>query len=131
MGASWSKSIVQWSSTAAGLTVLIEQLAELPMLDQLTDAYAAAQDEYMPSGPPLSPLTTSYFCGWGYFDLHAGAGGVPITGTSHPQGQTDRLKSYPPKPEGASGLPRGTTKATPAATQVLILVFFTLRQKIL
>src|SRR2546425_12342575 len=31
------------------LSVLIEQLAELPMLDQLTDAYTAAQDEYMPS----------------------------------------------------------------------------------
>ena len=55
------------------LSVLIEQLAELPMLAQLTEAYAAAQDEYMPSGPPLSPLTRSYFCGWGYFDLHAGA----------------------------------------------------------
>ena len=45
------------------------------------------------------------------------SGGVPITGTSHPQGQTDRLKSYPPKPEGAPGLPRRTTKATPAATR--------------
>lgn len=55
------------------LSVLIEQLVELPMLDQLTDAYAEAQDEYMPSGPPLSPLTKSYFCGWGYFDLNAGA----------------------------------------------------------
>lgn len=55
------------------LSVLIEQLAELPMLDPLTDAYAEAQDEYMPSGPPLSPLTKSYFCGWGYFDLSAGA----------------------------------------------------------
>ncbi len=55
------------------LSVLIEQLAELPMLEPLTDAYAEAQDDYMPSGPPISPLTKSYFCGWGYFDLHAGA----------------------------------------------------------
>lgn len=55
------------------LSVLIEQLAALPMLDPLTDAYAAAADDYTPSGPPLSPLTTSYFTSWGFFDLHAGA----------------------------------------------------------
>jgi hypothetical protein len=59
------------------------------------------------------------------------SGGVPITGTSHPPGQTDRLKSCPPKPEGVPGLPRWTTKATPAAIRVLMLVFFILRQKIL
>lgn len=34
------------------LSILIEQLTELPMLDPLTEAYAEAQDEYMPSGPP-------------------------------------------------------------------------------
>ena len=55
------------------LSVLIEQLAELPMLAPLTKAYAKAQDDYMPSGPPMSPLTTSYFTSWGFFDLHAGA----------------------------------------------------------
>lgn len=51
------------------LSVLIEQLAQLPMLDKLADAYAAAAEEYMPSGPPMSPLTTSYFTCWGAFDL--------------------------------------------------------------
>jgi len=51
------------------LSVLIEQLAQLPMLDKLSDAYAAANEEYMPSGPPMSPLTTSYFTCWGFFDL--------------------------------------------------------------
>jgi hypothetical protein len=54
------------------LLVLIEQLTALPMLDPLTEAYAEAQDEYMPSGPPISPLTKSYFTSWGFFDLHAG-----------------------------------------------------------
>jgi hypothetical protein len=54
------------------LSILIEQVTELPMLDPLTEAYAEAQDEYMPSGPPMSPLTTSYFTSWGFFDLHAG-----------------------------------------------------------
>lgn len=51
------------------LSVLIEQLAELPMLDKLAGPYAAASEEYMPSGPPMSPLTASYFTCWGAFDL--------------------------------------------------------------
>jgi hypothetical protein len=51
------------------LSVLIEQMIDLPMLDRLADAYAEAQEEYMPSGPPISPLTTSYFTCWGSFDL--------------------------------------------------------------
>ncbi|MDQ7073871.1 MAG: hypothetical protein Q9O24_01635 [Gammaproteobacteria bacterium] len=51
------------------LSVLIENISELPMLDKLTDKYAASSEEYMPSGPPMSPLTTSYFTCWGAFDL--------------------------------------------------------------
>jgi hypothetical protein len=51
------------------LSVLIEQMIDLPMLDRLADAYAKAQEEYMPSSPPISPLTTSYFTCWGSFDL--------------------------------------------------------------
>lgn len=51
------------------LSVLIEQMAELPILDKLTIPYAEAQEAYMPSGPPMSPLTTSYFTCWGFFDL--------------------------------------------------------------
>jgi len=55
------------------LSVFIEQIAQLPDLSQLTAAYADAEDEYMPSGPPISPLTKSYFTCWGFFDLCAGA----------------------------------------------------------
>jgi hypothetical protein len=55
------------------LSVLIEQMAALPMLDKLAGAYAAAFEEYMPSGPPMSPLTGSYFTCWGAFDLTSGA----------------------------------------------------------
>jgi hypothetical protein len=54
------------------LGAIIEQLAELPMLAKLTRAYTEAEDEYMPSGPPMSPLTTSYFTGWGALDLGVG-----------------------------------------------------------
>jgi len=51
------------------LSVLIEQILQLPMLRNLADRYAKSDDEYMPSGPPMSPLTTSYFTCWGAFDL--------------------------------------------------------------
>ncbi|NVM23234.1 MAG: hypothetical protein HWN68_15795 [Desulfobacterales bacterium] len=54
------------------ISILVEQLGELPALSKLTNAYADAQDLYMPSGPPMSPLTTSYFSCWGFFDLCAG-----------------------------------------------------------
>jgi hypothetical protein len=33
---------------------------------------APAEDEYMPSGPPMSPLTTSYFTCWAFFDAAFG-----------------------------------------------------------
>lgn len=51
------------------LSVLIEQIINLPMVDKLADIYGELQEEHTPSGPPMSPLTTSYFTCWGYFDL--------------------------------------------------------------
>lgn len=54
------------------ISVLVEQLSELPALSKIVKAYADAQDLYMPSYPPISPLTDSYFSCWGFFDLCAG-----------------------------------------------------------
>jgi len=54
------------------LSVITEQLGELPALMKLNNAYADAHETYMPSGPPMSPLTASYFTSWGMFDLVAG-----------------------------------------------------------
>jgi len=54
------------------ISVFIEQIAELPGISKLTNAYVHAEDLYMPSGPPMSPLTKSYFTCWAYFDLCAG-----------------------------------------------------------
>ena len=48
------------------MSVLVEQLAELPVMAELTQAYALAEQEYMPSGPPISPLTHSYFTCWAF-----------------------------------------------------------------
>lgn len=54
------------------LSVFVEQISELPAVSKLARAYADAEEEYMPSGPPISPLTTSYFSCWGFFDLCVG-----------------------------------------------------------
>ncbi|MGA6926763.1 MAG: hypothetical protein WBY88_13830 [Desulfosarcina sp.] len=51
------------------LSLMIEQLTDLPPLARLIDAYTDAQDVYLPSGPPMSPLTQSYFFCWGFFDV--------------------------------------------------------------
>lgn len=55
------------------MSVLVEQLAELPVMSELAEAYILAEQEYMPSGPPISPLTHSYFSCWAFFDLCVGS----------------------------------------------------------
>lgn len=44
------------------LSVIVEQLLDLPALEKLADAYEEARDEYMPSDPPMSPVRLSYYC---------------------------------------------------------------------
>ncbi|MFZ2632703.1 MAG: hypothetical protein WA081_19985 [Desulfosalsimonadaceae bacterium] len=51
------------------ISIIVEQINELHELSKLADAYEKADDLYMPSGPPMSPLTKSYFSCWGFFDL--------------------------------------------------------------
>ena len=41
-------------------------------LSKLTDSLSKADDIYLPSYPPKSPHTQSYFTCWGFFDLCAG-----------------------------------------------------------
>lgn len=47
----------------------ISQFDELAPYSQLA---GAAEDDYMPDGPPWSPLTRSYFTAWSFFDLRFG-----------------------------------------------------------
>ncbi|MBC8392196.1 MAG: hypothetical protein H8E17_06500 [Deltaproteobacteria bacterium] len=54
------------------MSVIVEQIADLKALSKLTNAMERADDLYMPSGPPISPLTKSYFTSWGFFDLCVG-----------------------------------------------------------
>jgi hypothetical protein len=41
------------------LSALVENLAGLPTLGKLSQAYGDAEAEYLPSGPPMSPLSRS------------------------------------------------------------------------
>src|SRR5260370_39350813 len=46
-----------------------EGVSHLPEMKAFAKIYTKAEDEYMPSGPPMSPLTTSFFTAWGFYDL--------------------------------------------------------------
>ncbi len=48
------------------------QLGELPELSKLMDQVEAAQEEYTPDGPPMSPISKSYYLNWAMFDIPTG-----------------------------------------------------------
>ena len=52
---------------------LLEILQELPQLRRFIERIEEAEDEYMPSGPPMSPLTRSFFWHGMLWDLTVGA----------------------------------------------------------
>ncbi|HFC30620.1 MAG TPA: hypothetical protein ENJ44_06215 [Oceanospirillales bacterium] len=54
------------------LSVLMEIFAEMPVLKNLIRRIMLAQDKYMPSYPPMSPVTESHFFCWSAFDLMVG-----------------------------------------------------------
>ena len=39
---------------------------------QLEDGEQHGEDDYLPDGPPMSPLTRSYFTSWAFFDHRIG-----------------------------------------------------------
>src|SRR5262249_43250320 len=50
-------------------SVFAEGVSRLPEMKAYTRIVAAAEDEYLPDGPPLSPLTRSFFTTWAFYDL--------------------------------------------------------------
>jgi hypothetical protein len=46
-----------------------EGASQLPEMKKFASIYAKAEDDYLPSGPPMSPLTRSFFTSWAFFDL--------------------------------------------------------------
>ena len=62
-----------WSLVQHNLSMFGEQVLGLPEADRMAKLIAAAEEEYTPMGPPMSPLTGTYFFGWAYCDLTVGA----------------------------------------------------------
>lgn len=63
------------------VSVMSEQLTALKEMKPFCDIFSKAEDLYMPSAPPMSPLTTSYFTCWAFFDACVGAANETIGAT--------------------------------------------------
>jgi len=46
-----------------------ERVSRLPEMKAYYKAVTDAEDEYLPCGPPMSPLTASFFTTWAFYDL--------------------------------------------------------------
>jgi len=53
-------------------SIFAERVSTLPEFEPYYEPVLHAEDEYLPSGPPMSPLTRSYFTTWAFFDLRFG-----------------------------------------------------------
>jgi len=54
------------------LSSLVEFMLDMDELDRYHRIIGQAQEEYMPGGPPMSPVTNSFFYSWAFFDLAIG-----------------------------------------------------------
>lgn len=50
-------------------SVFSESVTQFPEFKAFAKIVMNAEDEYLPSEPPMSPLTTSYFTCWAFYDL--------------------------------------------------------------
>jgi len=50
----------------------MEEVTQFPEFDSYWKIYGPAAEGYMPMGPPISPLTKSFFTTWSFFDLPFG-----------------------------------------------------------
>jgi hypothetical protein len=53
-------------------SIFAERVSQFAEFKPYYQAALHAEDEYMPGGPPMSPLTGSYFTTWAFFDLRFG-----------------------------------------------------------
>ena len=53
-------------------SVFAEAVSQFDELDSFAQVVAKAEDTYLPQGPPMSPLTMSYFTLWAFFDVPFG-----------------------------------------------------------
>jgi hypothetical protein len=53
-------------------SIFSENVSQLPEMRSYAKEVGSAEEEYLPSGPPMSPLTTSFFSCWAFFDHRIG-----------------------------------------------------------
>lgn len=70
------------------VSVMAEQLMMLPEMDRFARLLENAEDEYVPSGPPMSSLTVSFFTCWAFFDACVGLGRETLGTTVMAVGKT-------------------------------------------
>lgn len=58
-----------YMETQHRISEFIEQFSLLPQSHALNKRHNEAEDLYWPSGPPMSPLTRTYFFCWAAFDM--------------------------------------------------------------
>ncbi|MDZ4799711.1 MAG: hypothetical protein SGI92_16255 [Bryobacteraceae bacterium] len=63
------------------ISLMSEQLTALKEMAPFADIISQAEELYLPSGPPMSPLTGSYFTCWALFDACAGPSNETIGST--------------------------------------------------
>ncbi|MDA2923940.1 SEC-C domain-containing protein [Acidobacteria bacterium AH-259-L09] len=61
------------------LSLFAEQFSVLPEMEIFHDIMEKAEDMYCPSGPPMSPLTGSYYTLWAFSDFRFGKDKESIT----------------------------------------------------
>lgn len=54
------------------VSVISEMITGLDAMAPIADIVSKAEDMYLPSGPPMSPMSVSYFTSWAFFDACAG-----------------------------------------------------------
>ena len=54
------------------ISVFSENVSQFTEMRAYAQEVGSAEEEYMPSGPPMSPLTTSFFSCWAFFDHQIG-----------------------------------------------------------
>jgi hypothetical protein len=54
------------------ISTFSENVSQFPEMRAYAQEVGSAEEEYMPSAPPMSPLTTSFFSCWAFFDHRIG-----------------------------------------------------------
>ena len=73
LGVDYHPSHAVYVSTQNLVSLIAEKLSVLLSMKKYARIVGKSQDTYMPGYPPMSPITTSFFTFWAFFDVRFGA----------------------------------------------------------